>query len=117
MAPWIRRFLVVLVLLPAVMVVGACGGDDDDDDGGGDVSVAELSSSLPTARDLGLEESQQADWDDATELLNEGLVIGGTTDTRALGAELEDAGFESAAGSDFGRGNLNVRTRAIQFDS
>jgi hypothetical protein len=107
--------MVVLILVPAVIALGACGGDDD---GEGDVSVAELSSSLPTAGDLGLDELQKSDWDDATDLLaGEDLVIGGATDPSELGAAIEDAGFQRAVGSDLGGQDLNVRIRAIQFGS
>jgi hypothetical protein len=108
--------LAVLVLVPVVIALGACGGDDDDG-GEADVSVAELSSSLPTAGDLGLDERQTADWDDATELLTTDLVIGGLTEPSELGAAIEDAGFQAAAGSDLEGRDLNVRLRAIQFDS
>jgi hypothetical protein len=104
----------VLILVSAVIALGACGGDDD---GQGNVSVAELRSSLPTAGDLGLEQRQKSDWDAATDLLAGDLVIGGTTEPRELAAAIEDAGFQGAAGSDLGGKDLNVRIRAIQFDS
>ena len=106
---------VALILIPAVIVLGACGGDDDAGDG--DVSVAELSSSLPAADDLGLDERGESEWDDATDLVAEDLVIGGTTDASELAARIEDAGFEGAVGSDLGDRDLNVRIRAAQFDS
>ena len=106
--------MVVLILVPAVIALGACGGDDDEE---GDISVAELSSTLPTAGDLGLDQRQKADWEDATSLLAGDLVIGGGTEPSELAAAMEDAGFEGAAGSDLGGQDLNVRIRAIQFDS
>jgi hypothetical protein len=104
-----------LILALAVIALGACGGDDDD--GESEVSVAELNSSLPTAGDLGLDERGESEWDDATDLLAGGLVIGGGTDPSELAAAIEDAGFQGAVGSDLGGRDLNVRIRAIQFDS
>jgi hypothetical protein len=108
--------MVALVVL-AVSALGACGGDDDDGDGESEASAAELSSSLPTADELGLDELQESDWETAADLLERDLVIGGATDPSELGAEIDEAGFQAAAGSDLGRENLNVRLRAIQFDS
>jgi hypothetical protein len=107
--------MVALILALAVIALGACGGDDDD--GEGEVSVAELSNSLPTAGDLGLDERGGSEWDDATDLLAGDLVIGGTTDPSELGSAIEDAGFQGAAGRDLGGQDLNVRIRAAQFDS
>ena len=116
-----RRFVgaLPLILALAVIALGACGGDDDE--GESEVSVAELSSSLPTADDLGLEERQKSEWDDATDLFfdefADALVIGGATDPTELGAAIDDAGFQGAAGSDLLSQEVNVRIRAIQFDS
>jgi len=107
--------MVALILALAVIALGACGGDDDD--GESEVSVAELNSGLPTAGVLGLDEVGESDWDDATDLLAGGLVIGAATDTSELGAAIEDAGFQGAAGRDLGGRDLNVRIRAAQFDS
>ena len=106
----------ILALALAVIGLGACGGDDDD--GGSDDSAAELSSSLPAAGDLGLEErSGASDWEDAREFLAGTLVIGGTTNPSDLAAELEDAGFEAAAGQELVDIERNVRVRVVQFDS
>ena len=107
--------IVVLVLATASIALSACGGGDDD--GGNEASVAELSSSLPTGGDLGLDERGESDWEDATDLLARDLVIGGATDRRELGSAIEDAGFQGAAGRDLGGPDLNVRIRAVQFDS
>jgi hypothetical protein len=107
--------MVALILALAALVLGACGGDDDD--GESEDSVTELNSSLPTAADLGLDHAGDSEWDHATDLLSVGLVIGGTTDVSELGAALEDAGFQVAVGSDLGSRGVNVRIRAIQFDS
>lgn len=107
--------MVALILALAVIALGACGGDDDD--GESEVSVAELSSSLPTAGDLGLEERSESEWDDPRTLLAGPLVIGGATDPSELAVAIEDAGFQGAAGRDLGGKDLNVRIRAIQFDS
>lgn len=106
--------MVVLILVLAAIALGACGGDDD---GEGDTSAAELSSSLPSAGDLGLDQRQTKEWDAAADLFPEDVVIGGTTDSSEFGAAIEDAGFQRAAGTDLGGEDLNVRIRAIQFDS
>lgn len=115
--------LVALILALAAIALGACGGDDDD--GESEVSVAELHSSLPTAADLGLHQRAELEWKTATtDLLGppEGLVIGAATDPSELGAAIEDAGFQRAAGRDLGGRDLNgrdlnVRIRAVRFDS
>ena len=107
--------MVALILALAVIALGACGGDDDE--GESEVSVAELNSSLPTAGDVGLEERSEWEWDDATEVVLDGLVVGAATDPGELGEALEDAGFQGAVGSDLGGEDLNVLIRAIQFDS
>jgi hypothetical protein len=109
--------MVALILALAVIALGACGADDDD--GESEVSVAELSSSLPTSDDLGLEERQELESDEAADVFDgaTGLVIGGDTDPTELGAAIEDAGFQTATGRDLSRQDLNVRIRVIQFDS
>ena len=107
--------MVALILALAVIALGACGGDDDE--GESEVSVAELNSSLLTAGDVGLEERSEWEWDDATEVVLDGLVVGAATDPGELGEALEDAGFQGAVGSDLGGEDLNVLIRAIQFDS
>jgi hypothetical protein len=116
--------MAVLILALAVIALGACGGGDDD--GEGDVSVTELSSTLPTAGELRLDEAPpgppahgESEWDDATDLFNrvDRLVIGAATDPSEVGAAIEDAGFQRAVGRDFGSRDLNVRVRAAQFDS
>jgi hypothetical protein len=107
--------IAVLILALAVIALGACGGDDDD--GEGPVSVAELRRSLPTAGELGLDGHFKSNWESAGDLLPRHLVFGGRTDPKELIAALEDAGFQVAVGSDLGGQDLNVRIRAIQFDS
>ena len=115
--------MAALILALAVIALGACGGDDDE--GESEVSGAELNSSLPTAGDLELDEGGKADlflrretdWDDAGDLLVRDLFIPGSTDPSELGAAIEDAGFQSAVGRDFGGKDLNVRIFAFQFDS
>jgi hypothetical protein len=92
--------MVALILALASIALGACGSDDDDEEG--DVSLAELSSSLPTAADLGLDERSESEWDDATDLLVDGLVIGAGTEPSELGAAIEDAGFQGAVGKESG---------------
>jgi hypothetical protein len=115
--------MAVLILALAVVAFGACG---DDDDAEGELSVAQLSSSLPTAGELRLDEAPpgpqaqgESESHDATDLFNkvDGLVIGAATDPSELGAAIEDAGFQHAVGRDFGSRDLNVRIRAVQFDS
>jgi hypothetical protein len=106
-----------LLLAMAVIALGGCGGDDDE--GGGDVRLAELRSHLPAAGDLGLKEQRESEWDNATDLLVQGLVIPEATTPSELGATIEDAGFQGAMGSEFAdsRHKLNVRISAAQFDS
>lgn len=106
--------MVALILALAVIALGACGGDDDE---GSDVSYAELSSSLPAAGDLGLDDRGKSDWDEAADLLDVGLVIGAATKPEKLGAAIEDAGFQGAVSRELERRGLNVRISAVQFDS
>jgi hypothetical protein len=108
--------LLACSLAAAVIALSACGSDDDD---GEAFSAAELSSSLPAANDLGLDQQGELEVDDGADLVNavDGLVIGGTTDGNELGAKIDDAGFQGAVGEDLGESDLNVRIRAVQFDS
>jgi hypothetical protein len=110
------RIGLALILVAALLALVACGGDDDGD-GGGDSSSAELSGSLPTAEDLGLDEQGEFEWETARELLAGELVIGGTTNPGELGTTIDEAGFEGAAGINLEGQNRNVRIRVIQFDS
>ena len=105
-----------LILALAAIAFGACNGDDDEE-GESDASASELSSSLPTADELGLDERMESEWDDPTDVLVDFLVIGGATKPAEPGAALEDAGFEAAVGRDLGRSDLNVRLLVAQFDS
>ncbi len=123
MASRIGIFIVALVLATASIALSACGGDDDAE---GDLSAAELSGTLPTAGELQLDEAPpgppadgESQSNDAADLFNEvdGLVIGAATDPSELGAAIEEAGFQRAVGRDFGSRDLNVRIRAVQFDS
>ena len=112
------RSLVGLLLLAALVVVAACGGGQDDD-GGSPVSIAELRSDLPAAGELGLKQQQEYEWDNATDLLVQGLVIPAATTPSKLGAAIEGAGFQRAVGSELAdsRPELNVRISAARFDS
>jgi hypothetical protein len=107
----------VLSLALAMISLGACGGDDDDAEG--DVTVAELTSNLPTGDQLGLDEQGQSESDDATNLVGPptGLVIGSETHPNELGGAIEDAGFQGSVGQDYGSSDSHVLIRAIQFDS
>ena len=89
------------------------------DDGGGDVSLAELKGHLPAAGELGLRLQRESEWDNATDLLVQGLVIPEATRPSELGAAIEDAGFQGAVGSELAdsRRESNVRIIAAQFDS
>jgi hypothetical protein len=108
------------VLAPAALaiIIAACGGGHDDDAGNG-VSIAELRSDLPAVGELGLEQRSQYEWDNATDLLVQGLVIPEATAPSELGAAFEDAGFQRAVGSDLADSghDLNVRISAVRFDS
>ena len=106
--------IVALILALAVIALGACGGDDDE---GSDVSFAELSSSLPAAGALGLDDGGKSEWEDATDLLDTGLVIGAATKPKKLGTAFEAAGFQGAVSRELQRPGLNVRISAAQFDS
>jgi len=111
----LRLGLFALILALAAIALGACGGDDDDD-GEGDVPADELSSTLPTADELQLDEGSESEWDEATDITRF-LVVGGGTDPDELGATIEDAGFEDAVSMELGEKNLNARILAAQFDS
>ena len=121
------RPLVGLLLLAAFVVGAGCGGGGDDgggddgggDDGGGGVSLAELKGHLPAAGDLGLRLQNEYEWDNPTDLLDQGLVIPEATTLSELGAAIEDAGFQGAVGSELAasRHKSNVRIIAAQFDS
>jgi hypothetical protein len=113
---WRRKSSTAVALaLTGALLVGACGGDDDD--GGGDASFAELSSSLPTGSDLGLDEGSESEWGNATDLITRFLVIPDATLPSELGTAIEDAGFEGAVSLETGSPGLNVRISAAQFDS
>jgi hypothetical protein len=113
---WRRRSLIAVALvLTGALLLGACG--DDDDGGGDDASFAELSSSLPTGGDLGLDQGSESEWDNATDLLTVFLVIPDETVPSELGTAIEDAGFQGAASLETGGPGLNVRISAAQFDS
>ena len=112
------RSLVGLLLLAALVVGAGCGGGGDHDGGGG-VSLAELKGYLPAAGDVGLTQQQEYEWDNATDLLVQGLVIPAATTPSKLGAAIEAAGFQGAVGSELAdsRPELNVRITAARFDS
>ena len=105
-----------LVLATASIALSACGGEDDDD-GENDVSFAELSSTLPTGSDLGLDAGSESEWEDATDLFTVALVIPAATKPSELGATIETAGFQGAVSSELGEPGRNVRIVAAQFDS
>jgi hypothetical protein len=107
-----------VALAALVIVIAGCGGGDGED-GGNDVSLAELSSRLAAAGDLGVQQQREFEWDNATDLLVQGLVIPEATAPSELGAAIEDAGFQGAVGRELAdsRHDLNVRIGAAQFDS
>jgi hypothetical protein len=109
---------VAVILALAVTALGACGGDDDDE-GEGEASASELTSSLPTADELGLDERAESESDDATGVFvgEDSLIIGGATNPSDIGAAIDEAGFQSAVGSALEGKDLNVRIHALQFDS
>ena len=106
--------IVALVLATASIALSACS---DDDDGGNEVSFAELSSSLPAAGDLGLNDRGESEWSDVTDLLDVGLFIPAGTKPSELGTTIEDAGFQRAVSRALEGPDLNVRISAAQFDS
>jgi hypothetical protein len=108
----------VVALATLAIVLVACGGGDGDDGGNG-VSLAELGRHLPAAADLGVEQQGEYEWTKAKDLLVQGLVIPEATPVSELGAEIEDAGFESAVGRELvdSRHGWNLRISAAQFDS
>jgi len=112
------RSLVGLLLLAALVVGAGCGGGGDHDGGGG-VSLAELKGYLPAAGELRLKQQQEHEWDNATDLLVQGLVIPAATTASKLGAAIEAAGFQGAVGSELADSHpeLNVRIGAARFDS
>jgi hypothetical protein len=114
----LRAKLGAVALATLAIVIGACGGGDSDG-GGGDLSFAELRSRLPAAGDLGLKQQREFEWDSATAVLVQGLVIPEATTPSELGAAIEDAGFQGAVGSELEgpRHELNLRISAAQFDS
>jgi hypothetical protein len=114
----LRAKLGAVALATLTIVVAACGGGDGDD-GGNVVSLAELSRHLPAAGDLGVNQQREFEWNNATDLLVQGLVIPEATTPSELGAAIEDAGFQGAVGRELAdsRHKLNVRISAAQFDS
>jgi hypothetical protein len=111
------RPLVGLLLLAALVLGAGCLGGDDD--GGDGVSLAKLKGQLPAAGDLGLRLEREYEWDNPTDLLVQGLVIPEATKPSELAAEIEDAGFQGAVGTELAaaRHKSNVRIAAAQFDS
>jgi hypothetical protein len=107
-------------LAPAtlVIVIAACAGGDGDDRGNGG-SLAELRGHLAAAGDLGVRQQREFEWDNATDLLVQGLVIPEATRPSELAAAIEDAGFQGAVGRELGnsRHRMNVRIGVVQFDS
>ena len=108
----------VVALAALAIAVAGCGGGQDED-GTKPVSIAELRSGLPGAGELGLKQQHEYEWDNATDLLVEGLVIPAATTPSELGAAIEAAGFQGAVGSALGnsRPHVNVRISAARFDS
>lgn len=114
----LRAKLGVVALATLAIVGAACGGGDGDD-GGNYVSLAELRTHLPAAGELGVKQQHEFEWNNATDLLVQGLIIPEATTPSELGAEIEDAGFQRAVGKELAdaRHTLNVRISAAQFDS
>ena len=114
----LRAKLGVGVLATLVIVIAACGGGDGDD-GGKNVSLAELRNHLPAAGDLEVVQLREFEWENATDLLIQGLVIPEATTPSELGAAIEDAGFQRAVGRELqdSHHKFNLRIGAVQFDS
>ena len=114
---FVRRLapLLSLLLLTAFATAG-CGDDDEQDTA---VTPADLLASLPTANELGHKPFQEYEWDSATDMIVQGIVIPEDTSLEDLAAELEDAGFQAAAGAEFENPDeeRNVRIVVAEFDS
>ena len=107
--------LLSLLLLTAFAAAG-CGGDDEQEAA---ATPTDLLASLPTANELGHERFQEYEWDNATDMIVQGLVIPDDTSLEDLATELEDAGLQAAAGAAFENPDeeRNVRIVAAEFDS
>ena len=112
---FVRRLVPLLSLLFLFAAAG-CGDDDEQETA---VTPADLLASLPTANELGHKPFQEYEWDNATDMIVQGLVIPEDTSLEDLAAELEDAGFQAAAGAEFENPDeeRNVRIVAAEFDS
>ena len=66
-----------------------------------------------------MKQQWEFEWNNATDLLVQGLVIPEATRPSELGDEIEDAGFQGAVGRELvdSRHELNLRISAAQFDS
>jgi hypothetical protein len=114
---FVRRLAPLLsLLLLTVFAAAGCGDDDEQDTA---ATPADLLTSLPTADELGHKPFQEYEWDSATDMIVQGIVIPEGTSLEDLAGELEDAGFQAAAGAEFENPDeeRNVRIVAAEFDS
>jgi hypothetical protein len=114
---FVRRFVPLLFVLLIVGFAGACGEDDEDQ--GTDTSSAGLLAALPTANELGHEPLNDYEWDNAIDLIVLGIFVPESTTAEDLASELDEAGFQAAAGAEFEnpRQERNVRMAVVEFDS
>jgi hypothetical protein len=114
---FVRRLAPLLSLLLLTAFAAAGCGDDDEQDAA--ATPADLLASLPTANELGHQPFREDEWDSATDMLVQGIVIPEDTSLEDLAAELEDAGFQAAAGAEFENPDedRNVRIAVAEFDS
>ncbi len=104
----------------AALVIGlAACGDGDGAYGGRQLSIAELMPRLPAAAELGLSQRRESKWDNATDMVGQGLVIPDATSPSELGVAMEDAGFQGAVGTklEASHHRFSVRIIAARFNS
>jgi len=90
------RSTVSVVIVMLALGLGACG----DDNGG--PSTAELKSQLLPASDVkGFKVERSFEWDNPTDLVVQGLLLPAETVPSDAVSEIDDAGFDAAAGEDF----------------
>ncbi len=86
-------------VIAASVVVAAwsgCGGDESSDT---DASASGLTEQLVDAGEIGLESEREFEWDNPTDFVTQGVFFAQETAPSELIGEVEEAGFQSAAGA------------------